>query len=266
MMKKFPSCSLIVSTYNWPQALELVLLSIKQQSYLPQEVLIADDGSREETKQLIEQVAKDFPVPIVHVWHEDDGFRKSVILNKAVAKAKGDYIITIDGDIIIENHFIEDHLALSELNTFVYGKRVKIKKEILPEIFAKKKINYGPFAKGISKRGRAIRIPILARRYKSSDFRYGAVRGCNLSFWKKDFIKINGYNEEMTGWGKEDTELTHRFFNNGMLGKNVKFGAIGYHIYHNDTPRDRDVINTAIQQKTIDENIKATEKGISQYL
>lgn len=265
-MKNFPSCSLIVSTYNWPEALELVLLSIKRQSYLPQEVIIADDGSREETRQLIERFAKDFPVPLVHVWHEDDGFRKSIILNKAVAKAKNDYIITIDGDIIIEKHFVEDHLALSELNTFVYGKRVKIKKDILPEIYKKKKINYGPFARGISKRGRAIRIPVLAKRYKSSDFRYGPVRGCNLSFWRNDFIKINGYNEEMTGWGKEDTELTHRFFNNGMLGKNVKFGAIGYHLHHNDTPRDRDVINTAIQQKTIDENIKTTDKGISQYL
>ncbi len=265
-MKSFPSCSMIVSTYNWPQALELVLLSIKKQTLLPDEVIIADDGSGEETRQLIESFKKDFPVPLVHVWHEDNGFQKSIILNKAIASAKGEYIVAIDGDIIVEKHFVEDHLSLSEKNTFVYGKRVKIKKEALNSLFSKKNVDLSFLSPGISKRGRALRIPLLASRYKSDDNRYGAVRGCNISFWRNDFIKVNGYNEEMTGWGKEDTELTHRFFNNGMKGKNVKFKAIGYHIYHNDAPRDRDIINTAIQQRTIDENIKTCKVGINQYL
>jgi len=265
-MKKFQSATLLVATYNWPQALELILLSIKQQTYMPVEVIIADDGSREDTKHLIEQFKPDFPVPLVHVWHEDIGFRKSIILNKAIAKAKGDYIIAIDGDIIIEKHFVEDHLALSEPNVFVYGKRVKIKESLLPKLFSNKIINLNFFSAGISKRGRTLRIPFLADRIKSNDFRYGAVRGCNISFWKSDFIKVNGYNEDMTGWGKEDTELTHRFFNNGIQGKNVKYRAICYHIYHKDQPRDRAVINTAIQQKTIDGNIKRCENGISQYL
>lgn len=265
-MKKFPSCTLLVATYNWPQALELILMSITQQTCMPDEVIIADDGSGEETKQLIEQFKKNFPVPLMHIWHEDKGFRKSIILNKAIAKAKGEYIIAIDGDIIIEKHFVEDHLALSEENVFVYGKRVKINQGLLPRLFSSKKINFHFLSRGISKRGRTLRIPFLADKIQSNDFRYGAIRGCNISFWKSDFIKVNGYNEEMTGWGKEDTELTHRFFNIGIKGKNVKYRAIGYHIHHKDTSRERDVINTAIQQKTIDENIKRCEKGISQYL
>ena len=265
-MEKFPGCTLIIATYNWPKALELILLSIQRQSYMPGEVIIADDGSGEETKQLIERFKKDFPVPLLHIWHDDNGFRKSIILNKAVAKAKGDYIITIDGDIIIEKHFVEDHLALSEKNVFVYGKRVKIKESLLPRLFRNKKIKFNFFSRGIAKRGRTLRIPYLADKYKSDDFRYGAIRGCNLSFWKSDFIKINGYNEEMTGWGKEDTEMTHRFFNNGIRGKNVKYRAIAYHIYHKDSSRERDVINTAIQQRTIEENIQRCRKGIDQYL
>ncbi len=261
-----PTASLVISTYNWPQALELVLLSAKRQSTLPDEVIVADDGSGEETRNLIEGFQKDFPVPLHHIWHEDNGFQKSIILNKAIAKAKGDYIIAIDGDMIMERHFVEDHLALSEPNVFVYGKRVKLKESILSLMFRKKKIRFNFFSAGVSKRGRTLRIPYLADKYEANDFRYGAVRGCNISFWRGDFIKVNGYNEEMTGWGKEDTELTHRFFNNGMLGKNVKYRAIAYHIYHKDTSRERDVINTAIQQKTIDDNIKAAPKGISQYL
>jgi glycosyltransferase involved in cell wall biosynthesis len=261
-----PTCSLVISTYNWPQALELVLLSVKRQTKLPDEVIVADDGSGGETRKLIEAFQKDFPVPLVHVWHEDNGFQKSVILNKAIAKAKGEYIVAVDGDMITEKHFVEDHLALSEPNVFVYGKRVKLKESILKRLFRKKKIRFHFFSRGISKRGRTLRIPYLADKYHANDFRYGAVRGCNISFWRSDFIKVNGYNEEMTGWGKEDTELTHRFFNNGMLGKNVKYRAIAYHIYHKDTSRERDVINTAIQQRTIDENIKACSKGINQYL
>lgn len=233
---------------------------------MPVEVIIADDGSGPETQALIEYFQKDFPVPLVHVWHEDNGFQKSIILNKAVAKAKGDYIITIDGDMIAGRHFVEDHLYLSEPNVFVYGKRVKLKASILKSLFRRKKTGLHFLSRGISKRGRALRIPYLADRYEANDFRYGAVRGCNMAFWREDFIKVNGYNEEMTGWGKEDTELTHRFFNNGILGKNVKYRAIAFHIYHKDTSRERDIINTAIQQRTIDENIKTTAKGISQYL
>lgn len=265
-MAKQPHCTLIVSTYNWPQALELVLLSIKQQTHLPDEVIIADDGSGEETRNLIEKYQPVFPLPLVHEWHEDMGFRKSIILNKAIAKAKGNYIIAIDGDIIVEKHFVEDHLKLSEENVFVYGKRVKLKESLLPKLFKDKKISFNFFSGGISKRGRTLRIPFLARRYKSNNFRYGAIRGCNISFWRGDFIKINGYNEEMTGWGKEDTEMTHRLFNNGIQGKNVKYMAIAYHIYHKDQPRDREIINTAIQQKTIESNVKRCNKGIDQYL
>lgn len=265
-MKPFPTCSVILSTYNWPQALELVLLALKRQAYLPQEVIVADDGSGEETRKLIERFQADFPVPLVHVWHEDLGFRKTAILNKAVARAKGEYIITIDGDMIAERHFVYDHLALCEPNVFIYGKRVKIKESLLPRLFRTKKVRFSFFSRGIAKRGRALRIPMLAKRYEANDFKYGAVRGCNLSFWRSDFIKVNGYNEDMTGWGKEDTELTHRFFNSGMLGKNVKYGAVAFHIYHPDASRERDVINAAIQQKTIDEGIQVTPKGISQYL
>ena len=126
-MKKMPTSSLVICTYNWPQALELVLMSVKRQTHLPEEVIIADDGSREETSQLIKRFQKDFPTKLLHVWHEDIGFRRTVILNKAIAKATGDYIISIDGDIITEKHFIEDHLYLSEPGVFVYGKRAKIK-------------------------------------------------------------------------------------------------------------------------------------------
>ena len=113
-MKPFPKCSLVTPTYNWPEALELLLKSVLNQSVLPDEVIIADDGSKPDTKLLIDQYKKDFPIPLIHIWHEDKGNRKPRIMNKAIAKANYEYIIEIDGDIIMNRYFIQDHLDLSQ--------------------------------------------------------------------------------------------------------------------------------------------------------
>lgn len=98
--------TLLMTTYNWPQALGMVLASVSRQTVLPDEIVIADDGSTEETKMLIEHFASNFPQPVIHVWQKDLGFRKTAILNKAIAKATGDYIIQIDGDVVLNSHFI----------------------------------------------------------------------------------------------------------------------------------------------------------------
>lgn len=103
--------SLVISTYNWKEALGLCLLSVTRQTVIPTEVIIADDGSRSDTKLLIEEFKNHFPCPIKHVWHEDNGWRKCIIMNKAFAVCEGDYIIEIDGDIIMHSHFIEDHVT-----------------------------------------------------------------------------------------------------------------------------------------------------------
>jgi len=110
-MEKLPTCSLITPTYNWPEALELLLLSVMNQTVLPNEVIIADDGSGKDTRHLIETFQKKFPVPLIHIWHEDIKNRKPKIMNQAIAAAKYDYIVEIDGDIIMNKHFVEDHLT-----------------------------------------------------------------------------------------------------------------------------------------------------------
>ena len=96
-----PTISLLIATYNWPQALACVLASVRAQRVAPLEVVIADDGSRDDTRRLIEREAQHFPVPIVHVWHEDTGFRLAAIRNKAIAQARGEYLVQIDGDIVL---------------------------------------------------------------------------------------------------------------------------------------------------------------------
>jgi len=265
-MKPYPTCSLITPTYNWPEALELLLLSVKKQSVLPNEVIIADDGSRKETSSLIKKFQKKFPVPLHHIWQEDINNRKPAIMNKAIASSKHDYIIEIDGDIILHHNFIEDHLSLSEKKVYLFGSRVNIQEEYLKTLFKKKQIKFNFFSKGIKKRGRTLHIPFLANLYKKENLMSSKLRGCNMSFWKKDFIKINGFNESLVGWGVDDSEMIQRLINIGIQGKRLKFKGIVYHIYHKEQDKSKVQYNEQIEEKAKKEKIIFIEDGINKYL
>lgn len=260
------SNTLIISTYNWPEALDLVLKSILAQKILPDEVLIADDGSTDATKQLIASHKAKFPVPLVHFWQEDKGFRKAVILNKVIAQSNGDYIIQADGDCILHPNFVQDHLQFAEANTYLFGSRVNIKKAYLETLFKEKIINFNVFSKGIKKRFRTLHIPVLSRFYKKESSFSKKYRGCNTSYFKKDFIAVNGYNEYFEGWGREDSELALRFHNYGLSARRLKFVGIVYHIFHYEKPKDNLMSNDEIEKKTIKEKIVWTSNGINKYL
>ncbi|MDH7447005.1 glycosyltransferase family 2 protein [Aquimarina sp. 2201CG14-23] len=265
-MAKYPTCSLVTPTYNWPEALELLLLSIKNQTYLPNEVIVADDGSREDTANLIKRIQQDFPVPLHHVWHEDNKNQKPAIMNKAIASAKYDYIVEIDGDIIMHKDFVKDHLSLAEKGVFLYGSRVNIQEDYLDTLFKKKQTHFNFFSKGIKKRGRTLRIPFLANRYKTEDKRSSKLRGCNMSFWREDFLKVNGFNESLTGWGIDDSEMIQRLLNIGIKGKRLKFKGIVYHIYHKEQDKSHIHVNEIIEKETTEKKITYIEKGVDQYL
>ncbi len=259
--------SLIITTYNWPKALELVLLSISKQNILPYEVLVADDGSTEETLQLIRKFQENFPVPLIHIWHEDDGFRRSAVLNLAISKAKGDYIIQLDGDCIVHKNFVGDHLGSLEKSTYLYGSRVNIQESFLKTLFDQKRIEFSFFSKGIKKRGRTIHLPFLGRLlYKRNNELSKKLRGCNLSYWKADFIAVNGYNEDMTGWGREDSELVIRMMNKGIEGKRLKYQAIIYHIWHKESSKQKLTINDALQKDAIKNKTVWCKNGLDKFL
>lgn len=260
------NCSLVTPTYNWPEALELLLLSIKAQSLLPNEVIIADDGSTEKTKLLIDFHKTDFPVPLIHVWHKDEGNQKPAIMNKAIAKAKYEYIVEIDGDIIMHKEFIKDHLSMAEKGVFLYGSRVNIQENHLEHLFKNKHIHFNFFSKGIKKRTRTLRFPLLSKLYKKEDKRSSKLRGCNMSFWRSDFIKVNGYNESLTGWGIDDSEMIQRLLNIGVKGKRLKFRGIVYHIYHQEQDKSHIEVNQLIEKETTEKKLAFIEKGVNQYL
>lgn len=254
--------TLIITTYNWHQALELVLLSVKNQSVLPSQIIIADDGSTKETEAVIERFKSLFSIPLFHLWHEDKGFRKTSIMNKAIKIAEGEYIIQIDGDIIIHQKFIENHINFAKKGTFVHGSRAFLNLEATNSAFESKKINYSAFNTNLKNKLNAIHFPFLSRLLDSQSSNLNKTRGCNFACWKKDIHQVNGYNEEMTGWGLEDTELAARLINNGLFKRQIKFAALQYHLEHKISARNQFNINKKILNNTINGKIKVTKKGI----
>jgi glycosyltransferase involved in cell wall biosynthesis len=259
-------CSLITPTYNWPEALELLLLSVKKQSMLPNEVIIADDGSTSETLELIKKHQKDFPVPLIHLWHGDNGNQKPAIMNKAIAKAQYEYIIEIDGDIILHKDFVKDHLSMAEEGTYLFGSRVNIQQDHLEELFKNKQVHFNYFSKGIKKRNRTLRIPFIANRAKKETKRSSKLRGCNMSFWRTAFIAVNGFNEELVGWGIDDSELIQRMINNGIVGKRIKHKGIVYHIYHKEQDKSLVHLNLEIEKQMETSRSTYASKGVDQYI
>ncbi|MFD1769665.1 glycosyltransferase family 2 protein [Sphingobacterium suaedae] len=241
--------SLIISTYNWPEALELVLLSVAEQSVMPDQIVIADDGSDARTATIINSFKHRFPIE--HVWHEDNGFQKTLILNKALRVCKTDYIIEIDGDIILHKHFVKDHLAAAQKGYFVQGSRAMIGETLSKISLQQKRLSFSCLTKGMTTRFNAIRFPLLSSLFKTDPCSSHNVKGCNLAFWLEDYVRINGYFNGFTGWGWEDYEFAERLINSGIKKKRLKWAAVGFHIFHPLSSRANFKPNELIYRETV---------------
>ena len=266
MKNKPKTVSIIISTYNWPKALKKVLESVAYQTIIPDEVIIADDGSKKDTKQVIDLFMEKHPnINTKHIWHEDKGFRLSEIRNKALKEATSEYIIQIDGDVILNKYFVKDHINKADTNFFIVGSRVLLD-DYLSKKILENNSSFNIFSKGLKNKFNSLRFPFLSHFFEKSTKELSkvvkSVRGCNMSFWRKDLIKINGYNENMTGWGREDSELSVRLLNNGISKKKIKLIAIQYHLYHKENKRERLNINDEILENTIKNNKTKCSNGI----
>lgn len=265
MKKSNPSISLIITTYNWKEALDLVLKSVIKQTVLPREVIIADDGSRSDTATMISNYQQQVPFTLMHVWQEDNGFQLAQIRNKAIAKATGEYILQIDGDVILEKHFVEDHLSYAKEGYFATGSRVGLTEEFSKDVFEKEILEFFPYQSGITNKINAFRCPIIADyyrfRYKKNNPYY--MKGCNMAYWRKDIIAVNGYNENISGWGYEDNEVAARFLALGLEKQYLKCKGIVYHLYHG---HNITTTNSTILEETIASKTSFCEKGLNQYL
>lgn len=253
---------LIISTYNWPEALELVLLSVLQQSRIPDEIMIADDGSKEATKQLIDSFKAKITCPVTHCWHEDKGFRKTIVLNKAIAASTSDYHIEIDGDIILHKDFVNDHCNFAEKGSFAQGSRVLLGEKITAKAIKNKQISFHYFTPDITNRLLTIHLPLLSNFFGKRKLSIASVRGCNFAYWREDMIAINGYNEAMTGWGREDSEMAARLVNKGIYKRKLKFAGLEYHLHHPINSRESLNINDEILANTVANKVEFCTDGI----
>lgn len=274
--------SLIVSTYNRPDALELVLLSIARQ-HLPKaissnlEVIIADDGSTDDTARLIKQLQARFPFKLIHSWHPDEGFRAGAARNLAVSKSRGDYLIFIDGDCLISSDFISMHYQLAQKNYLVAGNRILLSKKYTQQCLIKHDISVvnanwyqAVFAK-LS--GKTNKILHLLRLSPNSNWRinnpenWRRPKSCNLSLWRSDFGLVNGFDEDFYGWGHEDADLVIRLIHAGVKVKDGRFAAAVYHLWHPTNDRSRESQNIAkLNQRLQDKSIIRAQSGIDKYL
>lgn len=255
--------SLIITTYNSPSYLTLTLKSVLNQTVMPDEVIIADDGSGDETRELIDSFRKIFPVKLVHVWHPDEGFRLAAIRNKAIAKASGEYIIQIDGDIILHPEFIADHLKYATKGCFVGASRTFVKQNYSEKMLRSGQFDYAKLKENSKNKLNSIRIPMLTSllKYQRSHDKL-TIRGCNMAYWKEDAIKINGYNEAFKGWGSEDCDFSVRLSNLGRKKLWLKFSAIEYHTFHPENSREQKSTNLSMVEDALSRHLTYVTDGI----
>ncbi len=255
--------SLIITTYNWPESLILVLMSLENQTIMPQEVIIADDGSTVETKEIIAKFQKDSELNIIHSWQKDNGFRAARSRNNAIFKSSGDYIVLIDGDTILHTNFVKDHIANAETGFFVQGSRALLSEKLTKKALVEKTVNFPFFYSGLKNRKNSIHSKFLSSIFSSKKNHLLGIKSCNMAFYKKDCLNINGFNHEFEGWGREDSEFVVRLINSGIKRKNVRFNAIQFHLWHNENSRIFLEKNNAMLEDAINNRIQWCENGIN---
>lgn len=237
--------SVILTTYNRPDALRAVLKGLLSQKDCTFEVVIADDGSTADTAQVLDIFRQQ--LSLTHIWHEDKGFRAAAIRNKAILHSRGEYLIFMDGDCIPRPNFIAQHHALAEKGYFVAGNRVLITEAATFHYLANQEsLHTWSFSqyKKAAKQGDLRRYFALHqfagqfwRKHISQNWQ--GVRTCNLGVWRKDLDLINGFDESYTGWGHEDADLAVRLLRAGIKRKDGRFSTTVLHLWHPENDRSQ---------------------------
>lgn len=233
--------SILLATYNWPQALKLCLESLATQTDQDFEIIIADDGSTNDTKQLIEKIKLHHPILITHLWQEDQGFRKTKILNQAIAAAHGNYLIFLDGDCIVQPDYIARHRALAQKGYLVTGSRVLLDQSLTKRLLNSPNWDYKQFASKLL----SYRLSGCINKYWPLQIKLGngswrdyrkfvwrRIKGCNMACWKEDAEAINGFDEDMTGWGHEDADFVFRLQRHHIKRKSGSWSTEVLHLFH----------------------------------
>lgn len=263
--------SIIISTYNSPKWLEKVFWGFLNQSYDQFEIVIADDGSTDDTKILIEKYQT--KLKIIHTWHEDNGFQKTKILNKALLNASSEYIIFTDGDCIPRKDFVETHVNYAQKGYYLSGGYYKLSMRV-SKLISEEDVSTARcftkewlYANGQPKSHKIMKLTAKGNKQRLLNALTPTTptwNGHNASGWKEDLIAINGFNEEMQ-YGGEDCELGDRLLNYGLKSKQIRYSAIVVHLDHKRGYKTKESMdkNKAIRKNTKLNKVIKTPNGIT---
>ena len=261
-----PELGLIINTHNQPDYLARVLKVVSSQTSKPDEVLLADDGSGEETRRVFSIWAAAQAFRAEHIWQPSEGFRRARILNQTIARAQSGYLVFLDGDTLPHPRFIADHRRLGRQGTFIQGHRALVQQRAAAwfgsrglRLDRRRALWQGQLA-GLK---HAFRWPCPLLRPRR-DLR--GIRGCNLAIWRDDLIRVNGYNEAFVGWGREDSELAVRLMNQGVRRLDVRGQALCYHLWHPPASRAGLGANDDLLARAQADKATRCERGLNQYL
>lgn len=259
------NASLIITSYNWPEALRLVLHSVLAQTASHLEVIVADDGSAPDTAKAVEEILRPTGLRWCHVWHRDSGIRQARIKNLGVKYSSAPYLIFIDHDVVLHPEFVTDHLTFAKKGVFLQGKR-----SFLPQGYTRSILTNGffsppsPFLAGLENMKNAFRFVRLGNILSRPKRFQTSLRGCNLSMSREDFMRVDGYDEAFDHlWGREDSDVCYRLFHSGVRCRNLWFSALQYHLYHEVRKgRHRDRLDCELALNRKEKRVKAV-KGFS---
>ncbi|MDR3652942.1 MAG: glycosyltransferase [Paludibacter sp.] len=267
--------SLIISFYNKIDFLRLIFAALEQQSYRDFEVIIADDGSRQDIVHEVKRLIVESTFQVKHVWHEDKGWRKNIILNKAIVASEADYLVFIDGDCIPHPLFLEEHFDSRKPNQVVCGRRVTLTEKTSKYVTSLQiqnrnlhKILFWPllfesfFSGEKTHIVHIFRIKNIILRSLLAREKIKGILGCNFSAWKEDLMKVNGFDERFVHPGMgEDTDLDNRLRHNGVLTISKKFSITIYHMFHPQLDLSNRH-NFVLRDENIENKVSFTPYGI----
>lgn len=260
--------ALIVSTYERPDALAAVLDSVARQRAAPDEIVIADDGSSAATRELITGFSRRSAVAVRLVSQPHEGFRLTRLRNLAIAAATADYLIFIDGDMLLHAGFVADHRRQARPGFFTQGVRVRADAALTARLISDPRTQLKPWVPGLGllRRAYLLRSRKLAAATHRLANRIIAIKGCNQAFWRSDLVRVNGFNEAIQGWGPEDKELCARLEHAGVERQSLLFGGIAIHLHHPPASRNSLPANLAVFEQTLRERLIWCDRGLDSHL
>ncbi len=273
-MNPAPSLGLVVTTYNRPDALALVLQAALAQQLPFDEILVADDGSGAETAAVVAKARQHSAVRIEHVWHPDDGFRAAAIRNRAIARSRADYLVFIDGDCVLRPSFAARHAALAETGWFVAGNRVLLSPDYTRDLLAQgDPAPLWRLAEQLRQRlagGINRLLPLMTRnlagawRKRHAD-RWEGAKTCNLAAWRSDLLAVDGFDEAFEGWGMEDSDLVIRLQQAGVQRKDGRYATGVFHLWHAENDRSHLAENVARLEALLASRRVRARQGLSAH-